>query len=72
MGHAIGDWNNDGNLEWFSSAIFDNLTNCEISGCMFGNKGNKLYQNFGDRSFVDVAAYVSTVFLSFVTAIHSF
>ena len=55
MGHAIGDLNNDGYLEWFSSAIFDNATNCEVSGCMFGNKGNKLYQNFGNRSFAEIA-----------------
>lgn len=55
MGHAIGDLNNDGYLEWFSSAIFDNATNCEVSGCMFGNKGNKLYQNFGNRSFAEIS-----------------
>ena len=72
MGHAIGDWNNDGNLEWFSSAIYDNLTNCEISGCMFGNKGNKLYRNYGYRWFADVADYVSIVLVSFMTAINSF
>eukprot|EP00794_Sanderia_malayensis_P020124 gene20124-22096_t len=58
MGHAIGDWNNDGNLEWFSTAIFDNATNCEVTGCMFGNKGNKLFKNLGDRKFTEVADYV--------------
>ena len=55
MGHTIGDLNNDGFMEWFSSAIFDNNTNCEITGCMFGNKGNKLYQNYGNRSFAEIA-----------------
>ncbi len=59
MGHAIGDWNNDGNLEWFSTAIFDNATNCEVTGCMFGNKGNKLFKNLGKREFTDVSDYVS-------------
>ena len=58
MGHAIGDLNNDGYLEWFSTAIFDNATNCEVTGCMFGNKGNKLYKNLGDRKFQEIADQV--------------
>ena len=61
MGHAIGDLNNDGYLEWFSSAIFDNSTNCEVSGCMFGNKGNKLYQNLGNRRFSEISTKVGYI-----------
>ena len=61
MGHAIGDWNNDGNLEWFSTAIYDNSQNCEVTGCMFGNRGNKLFENFGNRTFQDASRYVSKI-----------
>lgn len=55
MGHAIGDFNSDGYMEWFSSAIYDNATNCEVSGCMFGNKGNRLFQNLGNKRFKDIS-----------------
>lgn len=53
MGHAIGDWNNDGHLDWFSSAIWHNGTECSVSGCTFDNKGNVLFRNLGGRRFDD-------------------
>ena len=51
MGSAVGDYDNDGDLDWFVSAItfkdgvkhFGSLT-----------PGNRLYQNQGDGSFVDI------------------
>ena len=59
MGHAIGDWNNDGLMDWFSTAIMDNKTNCETVGCTFDDGGNKLYENQGGRQFNDVTEQVS-------------
>ena len=58
MGHAIGDWNNDGLLDWFSSAIFQNGTDCTVAGCVFGDEGNKLYRNRGKRAFDDATKQV--------------
>jgi hypothetical protein len=50
MGSAVGDYDNDGDLDWFVTAItfkdgvkhFGSLT-----------PGNRLYQNQGDGSFID-------------------
>ncbi|WP_395375011.1 CRTAC1 family protein [Marinicella sp. W31] len=41
MGMAVGDFNNDGNIDWFTSNIGD------------PNPGNKLYYGNGDGSFVN-------------------
>lgn len=54
MGHAIGDWDNNGLLDWFSSAIWHNRTECSVTGCTFDNKGNVLFHNLGGRRFEDV------------------
>lgn len=43
MGTAVGDYDNDGDLDWFVSSI--------DSG---GISGNRLYQNRGDGTFADV------------------
>lgn len=58
MGHAIGDWDNDGNLDWFSSAIWHNRTECSVSGCKFDNSGNVLFRNLGGRRFEDATMQV--------------
>jgi hypothetical protein len=58
MGHAIGDWNNDGLMDWFSTAIIDEKATCATVGCTFDDGGNKLYQNRGGRQFDDVAQQV--------------
>ncbi|GJM44527.1 MAG: RNA-binding protein [Gemmatimonadota bacterium] len=47
MGSAIGDYDNDGDLDWFVSSIFDTTTS------LWGRTGNRMYQNQGDGSFVD-------------------
>jgi hypothetical protein len=44
MGSAIGDYDNDGDLDWFVSSIFDGET----------ATGNRLYRNHGDGTFDDV------------------
>ncbi len=50
MGSAVGDYDNDGDLDWFVSAITfkDGVTH-------FGSltPGNRLYENQGDGTFVD-------------------
>ena len=58
MGHAVGDWNADGLMDWFSSAISHNGTDCAVSGCTFGFSGNKLYRNLGSRMFDDATNQV--------------
>ena len=51
MGAAVADYDNDGDLDWFVSAIgdplSDDLTNAAYSG-------NRLYQNNGGGFFTDV------------------
>lgn len=63
MGHAIGDWDNDGNLDWFSSAIWHNRTECSVSGCKFDNSGNVLFRNLGGRRFEDATMQVISLTL---------
>ncbi len=51
MGAAIGDYDNDGDLDWFVSSIYD------PNGIAEGGwdvSGNRLYKNNGDGSFEDV------------------
>lgn len=55
MGAAVGDFNNDGNLDWFVTSIYlpgslDVLGSDNSSG---GATGNRLYENLGDGGFVD-------------------
>jgi hypothetical protein len=47
MGSALGDYNNDGKMDWFVSAIFD-------TPFVGVNPGNRLYRNNGNRTFTDV------------------
>ncbi|XP_062515696.1 uncharacterized protein LOC134191133 isoform X2 [Corticium candelabrum] len=59
MGHAIGDWNGDTHLDWFSTGIHDPKNRCSELGCSFSTDGNSLYRNANagghGRWFVDVA-----------------
>jgi hypothetical protein len=48
MGSAIGDYDGDGVLDWFVTAIY-----CDDSECDLGATGNRLYRNNGDRTFSD-------------------
>lgn len=52
MGATIGDFNRDGNLDWFVTSIFDSAPNCG-TGCNWDVTGNRLYLNRGSRQFVD-------------------
>jgi hypothetical protein len=53
MGSALGDYDNDGDLDWFVTAIFDD-TCAATESCHWGTSGNRLYRNDGDRQFTDV------------------
>lgn len=66
MGHAIGDWDNDGLLDWFSSAIWHNRTDCSVFGCKFESSGNVLFRNLGGRQFEEIAKQVIKTFLRLV------
>ena len=47
MGSTIGDFDGDGRLDWFISALVD------IPGQTEDHSGNRLYRNNGDRTFAD-------------------
>lgn len=51
MGSAIGDYDNDGDLDWFVSSIYDDSDNF---GVMWGRTGNRMYRNDGTGHFEDV------------------
>jgi len=51
MGAAIGDYDNDGHLDWFVTSIYDPVGD-PFGG--WGDSGNRLYRNLGDGSFADV------------------
>ncbi|MCB1056894.1 MAG: CRTAC1 family protein [Acidobacteria bacterium] len=53
MGAAVADYDNDGDLDWFVSSIWD--PSGEPAG-NWGTSGNRLYRNRGDGSFEDVTA----------------
>ncbi|MFT4513528.1 MAG: hypothetical protein ACI89X_003530 [Planctomycetota bacterium] len=50
MGAAIGDYDNDGDLDWFVSSIWDPNGHAEAH---WGITGNRLYQNDGNGRFHD-------------------
>lgn len=50
MGAAVGDYDNDGDLDWFVSSIFDP----DGGTPDWGGSGNRLYRNTGDGTFEDV------------------
>ncbi len=52
MGSAVGDYDGDGDLDWFVTSIFDSAAACPVairSPCT----GNRLYRNDGGRLFSD-------------------
>ncbi len=53
MGTAIGDFDNDGDLDWFVTSIRD--VNPPSQG-KWGLSGNRLYRNNGAMSFTDVTS----------------
>src|SRR5262249_258113 len=55
MGSAVGDYDGDGRLDWFVTAILDPDDYCTKMGfsCFWGTSGNRLYHNEGGRKFSD-------------------
>ena len=53
MGSTVGDVDNDGDLDWFVTSIFDADETCETQVCNWGYTGNRLYLNNGNGTFVD-------------------
>lgn len=54
MGAAVGDYDNDGDLDWFVTSIFDHtFENQEVDG-------NRLYNNDGTGTFSDVTGFSRT------------
>ncbi len=54
MGSALGDFDGDGDLDWFVTSILDPQRTCLTEPCGWAWSGNRLYRNDGDRSFTDV------------------
>jgi hypothetical protein len=52
MGTALADYDRDGDLDWFITAIFD-------TPFLGVNPGNRLYRNNGNRTFTDVTTAAS-------------
>ena len=52
MGSAVGDYDGDGDLDWFVTSIFDTARNCPVA-LLSPCTGNRLYRNEGDRVFTD-------------------
>jgi hypothetical protein len=49
MGSTLGDFDRDGDLDWFVTAIMDTTF-------IGANPGNRLYRNNGNRTFTDVTS----------------
>ncbi|HHO51760.1 MAG TPA: CRTAC1 family protein [Deltaproteobacteria bacterium] len=52
MGGTVADYDNDGDLDWFVTAIYDPNG---VSEHLWGVLGNRLYQNQGDGHLIDVS-----------------
>ena len=61
-GHAIGDWDNDGYLDWFSTAMWQNRSECSMSGCTYVDNGNVLFRNRGGKQFEEATDQVTYCF----------
>ena len=54
MGSAFGDFDGDGDLDWFVTSVHDPEDTCRDQPCRWGATGNRLYANEGRRRFADV------------------
>ena len=53
MGSTFGDYDGDGDFDWFVTSIYDPARTCETQRCNWGTTGNRLYRNDGGRVFSD-------------------
>ena len=60
MGHSMGDWNGDDNIDWWMTAIHHNSSvRCDVIGCGFSDVGNLFHKNAGNRTMEDYTDKVS-------------
>lgn len=57
MGATTGDLDNDGDLDWFVTSIFDPDEICEAINCGWKYSGNRLYRNDGLALFGDATDF---------------
>ena len=50
MGSAVGDFDNDGDFDWFVTSVYDDDGILEGN---WGGSGNKLYENDGSGNFIE-------------------
>jgi hypothetical protein len=55
MGSTFGDFDGDGHLDWYVTAIFSPDDDVECGNPVCGRGGNRLYRSVGPRCFEDVA-----------------
>lgn len=55
MGSTFGDYDGDGHLDWYVTAIFSPDEDVECGNTICGRGGNRLYRSVGPRCFEDVA-----------------
>ena len=57
MGGAVGDYDNDGDLDWFVSSVWGTCCNKQSeASAQLGISGNRLYRNTGNGTFQNVTA----------------
>jgi hypothetical protein len=55
MGSTFGDYDGDGDLDWFVTSIYDpGVVPCGPNSCFWAASGNRLYRYDGSRTFTDV------------------
>lgn len=55
MGSALGDYDRDGDTDWFVTSIHPNDPDASVSNPFASATGNKLYRNEGDGQFTQLA-----------------
>ena len=53
MGSAVGDYDGDGDYDWFVTSIYDPNEPCAGGACTWNGSGNRLYRYDGNRQFSD-------------------
>lgn len=54
---VVGDFDGDGDLDWFVSSIWDPDFTCVLAPCTWGSSGNRLYRNAGGRAIEDATDF---------------